>query len=182
MQMKSVFCYNINHAFRNLSEEKNDFHSDYNNELIDKKLKLDKVSYVDLLKQLDALYKTAQTDGDKGAKAAFLLGNFYYNIGPKGYYRDRIFGFGFWNIWAQGEDNEYGRYKSDKKFLEMADKKSFQDDELRAKIVFAMAKVNDENDNTPGYNYQRMRIWFKQTKAYKTFVSKCSYFSKFVND
>lgn len=183
MQMKSVFCYNINHAFRNLSEEKNDFHSDYNNELIDKKLKLDKVSYVDLLKQLDALYKTAQTGGDKGAKAAFLLGNFYYNIGPKGYYRDRIFGFGFWDVWwIHGEDNVYGRYKSDKKFLEMADQKNFQDDELKAKIVFAMAKVNDENHGKPGSNYQRLTSGYKRTKAYKTFVSKCSYFSKFVND
>lgn len=182
MQMKSAFCYNINHAFRYLPEEKNDFHSDYTSELVDKKLKLDKVSYVDLLKQLDALYKTAQTDGDKGAKAAFLLGNFYYNVGPKGYYRDRIFGFGFWDVWIQGEDNVYGRYKSDKKFLEMADQKNFQDDELKAKIVFAMAKVNDENHGKPGSNYQRLTSGYKRTKAYKTFVSKCSYFSKYVND
>lgn len=182
MPLKSVFCYNVDRTIWELPEENSDFHSDYTNELIDKKLKLDKVSYVDLLKQLDALYKTAQTDGDKGAKAAFLLGNFYYNIGPKGYYRDRIFGFGFWNIWARGEDNVYGRYKSDKKFLEMADKKSFQDDELRAKIVFAMAKVDGENHGKPGSNYQRLTSGYKRTKAYKTFVSKCSYFSKYVND
>ncbi len=178
MSMKSVFCYNVDHVYRSSSEEQNDFHSDYTNELIDKRMKLDKVSYVKLLKQLDALYKTAQTDGEKGAKAAFLLGNFYFNISPHGYYRDRIYGFGFWDTYAT---EEYS-FKTDRKFLEMADQKNFQDNELKAKIIFAMAKVDGENHGKPGDNYRRLTSWYKRTNAYKNFVSKCSYFSKFVND
>lgn len=178
LSLKSVFCYNVDHVYRSSSEEQNDFHSDYTNELIDKRMKLDKVSYVKLLKQLDALYKTAQTDGEKGAKAAFLLGNFYFNISPHGYYRDRIYGFGFWDTYAT---EEYS-FKTDRKFLEMADQKNFQDNELKAKIIFAMAKVDGENHGKPGDNYRRLTSWYKRTKAYKNFVSKCSYFSKFVND
>ena len=176
MPLKSVFCYNVDRTIWELPEENSDFHSDYTNELIDKKLKLDKVSYVDLLKQLNALYKTAQKDGEKGAKAAFLLGNFYFNVSPKGYYRDQLFQYGR----EEARDENYS-YRTDKDFLEMADQKNFQDDELKAKIVFAMAKVNNENHGKPGSNYQRLTSGYKRTKAYKTFVSKCSY-SKYVND
>ena len=177
MPLKSVFCYNVDRTIWELPEENSDFHSDYTNELIDKKLKLDKVSYVDLLKQLDALYKTAQKDGEKGAKAAFLLGNFYFNISPKGYYRYQLFQYGR----EEARDENYS-YRTDKDFLEMADQKNFQDDELKAKIVFAMAKVDGENHGKPGSNYQRLTSRYKRTKAYKTFVSKCSFFSDYVND
>ncbi len=177
MPLKSVFCYNVDRTIWELPEKNSDFHSDYTNELIDKKLKLDKVSYVDLLKQLDALYKTAQKDGEEGAKAAFLLGNFYFNISPKGYYRYQL----FQNGREEARDENYS-YRTDKDFLEMADQKNFKDDELKAKIVFAMAKVDGENHGKPGSNYQRLTSGYKRTKAYKEFVSKCSYFSKYVNN
>lgn len=178
LSMKKVFCYSVGRIIWELSEENSDFHSDYTNELIDKGLNLDKVSYVNLLKQLYALYKTAQTDGEKGAKAAFLLGNFYFNISPRGYYRSQIFKY----VPSDASDLENYTYNTDRNFFKMADCKNFTDNELKAKIVFALANVGSENHGKPGDNYRRLTSWYNQTKAYKEFVSKCSYFSKYVNN
>ena len=178
LSLKSVFCYNIDRNIWSSPEEENDFNSDYIKKMIDKKLNLSNISYADLLKQLDALYKTALQDNAEGAKAAFLLGNFYFNISPRGYYRSQIFKYNP----SDASDMENYTYNTDRHFFEMADGKAFTDDELKAKIIFSLAKVGNENHGKPGDNYRRLTSGYKRTKAYKTFVSKCSYFSKFVND
>ena len=183
LELKCVFCYNIGYIYQYKPEDQNDFHSDYISEFIDKKTNLENISYGDLMKILNNLYSAAQGNDKRGAKASFILGNFYFNVSPKGYYRDQIFGCDPDYLWDR-ENNDLNNYDfhTDRDYYLKASEKNFNDQELEAKIVFSLAKVGEEGIRKGGPHYDKLEETYKGTKAYKEFVSKCKCFKYYVND
>lgn len=99
------------------------------------------VEVADALMQLDKIGKKEK--GDESAKANYLIANFFYNVSRTGYYRqylrfDNNNGFSYWKY---GPDANVYKNTLDlsSAFLEKA-KKSAEDRELKAHIVYAQAK------------------------------------------
>lgn len=182
VKWKCAFCSNIRGFNYYDPEENNDFQNDYIKELLGN-VKLDSMpvkDYIGLLVKLDQLRKGKTS---ASAKAAFLLGNFYYNLREyEGYYRSRSC-YGFCSHDFAASANHF--YKIG---LEMN-----PDKELKARLIFALAKNTNEGDSFY-YSY----AWLKQksfdnsnyydklkelsnTDYYKTIVSKCKYFELYVN-
>lgn len=99
------------------------------------------VEVADALMQLDKIGKKEK--GDESAKANYLIANFFYNVSRTGYYRqylrfDNNNGFSYWKY---GPDaNVYkNTLELSSAYLEKA-KKSAEDRELKAHIVYAQAK------------------------------------------
>ena len=99
------------------------------------------VEVADALMQLDKIGKKEK--GDESAKANYLIANFFYNVSRTGYYRqylrfDNNDGFSYWKY---GPDaNVYkNTLELSSAYLEKA-KKSAEDRELKAHIVYAQAK------------------------------------------
>ncbi len=99
------------------------------------------VEVTDALMQLDKIGKKEK--GDESAKANYLIANFFYNVSRTGYYRqylrfDNNNGFSYWKY---GPDANVYKNTLDlsSAYLEKA-KKSAEDRELKAHIVYAQAK------------------------------------------
>ena len=170
---KCAFCYTVAHIIYDGSEEESTFYDDYIKEMMGN-TSFANIKFNDAIGQLNKLYTQAEGAGDKAAKANFLLGNFYYNFGPSGYYRYRL---------------EYsGEFESiATKFYAEALKKVSDDPELKAKILFALAKSTKEGNRFQGQHgeilpYFRSLNELKQTQFRQTAISKCAYFADFVND
>ena len=99
------------------------------------------VEVTDALMQLDKIGKKEK--GDESAKANYLIASFFYNVSRTGYYRqylrfDNNNGFSYWKY---GPDANVYKNTLDlsSAYLEKA-KKSAEDRELKAHIVYAQAK------------------------------------------
>jgi hypothetical protein len=99
------------------------------------------VEVADALMQLDKIGKKEK--GDESAKANYLIANFFYNVSRTGYYRqylrfDNNNGFSYWKY---GPDANVYKNTLDlsSAYLEKA-KKSAEDRELKAHIVYAQVK------------------------------------------
>lgn len=182
VKWKCAFCSNIRGFNYYDPEENNDFQNDYIKELLGN-VKLDSMpvkDYIGLLVKLDQLRKGKTS---ASAKAAFLLGNFYYNLREdEGYYRSRSC-YGFCSHDFAASANHF--YKIG---LEMN-----PDKELKARLIFALAKNKNEGDSF-FYVYDRYKqksfdndFYYSELKKlnntvyYKTLVSKCKYFDLYVN-
>ncbi|MBQ0028928.1 MAG: hypothetical protein KBT32_00650 [Bacteroidales bacterium] len=177
VKWKCAFCSNIRGFNYNDPEEKNDFQYDYIKELLGN-VKLDSMpvkDYIGLLMKLDQLRKRKNS---ASPKAAFLLGNFYYNLREdEGYYRwSGCLGFCSYDLASSA--NHF--YKSG---LDMN-----PDKELKARLLFALAKNNNEGDSFyNSYTRSEPIFYYKELKKsnntdyYKTIVSKCKYFELYVN-
>ncbi len=172
LNAKCAFCYTIGHIIYNGSEDESTFYNDYIQEIMGN-VSFENINFKDALSHLSKLLKQSEGSGDKAAKASFLLGNFYYNFGSKGYYR--------WRIAYSGE---YGTVAT--KYYSEALNKVSNDLELKAKILFALAKATEEGDRNK-YQHGEILPYFRslneltQTAFRQQALSKCLYFADYVN-
>ena len=171
-ELKSVLCYNIAYIYQDRYEDENDFHYDYIKEFTDRNF--GKISFSNLLEELNRLYEASQSNDIRGAKAAFLLGNFYFNTSRWGYYRTRLFGHNY--DCSSWENYDYSINDADEGYYELASEKKFKDPELMAKILFSNAKLDN------GDKFKDIEEKYKNTKIRKEFVSKCSWYRNYVNE
>jgi len=175
-QIKSVLCYNIAYIYQEKSEDENDFHYEYIKEFTDQNF--EKITFSDLLEELNRLYEASQSNDIRGAKAAFLLGNFYFNTSRWGYYRTQLFGHS--DDCRSWENYDYSINDADEGYYELASEKEFKDRELMAKILFSITKLDDNEENGDKFEYIEEK--YKNTKIRKEFVSKCSWYRNYVNE
>ncbi|MEE1175862.1 MAG: hypothetical protein U0K71_02505, partial [Paludibacteraceae bacterium] len=175
-QIKSVLCYNIAYIYQRKSEDENDFHYDYIKEFTDQNF--EKITFSNLIEELNRLYEASQSNDIRGAKAAFLLGNFYFNTSRWGYYRTQLFGHS--DDCRSWENDDYSINDADEGYYELASEKEFKDRELMAKILFSITKLDDNEENGDKFEYIEEK--YKNTKIRKEFVSKCSWYRNYVNE
>jgi len=150
----------------------------------------------DVAEALIQLQKIGDKKGDEAAKANYLIANFYYNVSVTGYYRHYL---------RFDNDNsfcyyKYGRYddKPYKNTLQLSSdyldkaKKTATDRELLAHIVFAQAKVAQqemEGEEHSAWDYTMVvpHTWFNELDKYKgtayqkEVFSNCVYYSDYHN-
>lgn len=150
------------------------------------------VEVADALMQLDKIGKKEK--GDESAKANYLIANFFYNVSRTGYYRqylrfDNNNGFSYWKY---GPDANVYKNTLDlsSAYLEKA-KKSAEDRELKAHIVYAQAKNAQQvmEDHVDTW-YQQMVIPHAQlnefdqyagTSYHQAVLSNCLYYRDYHN-
>jgi hypothetical protein len=159
------------------------------------------------------LWKKGQKNDELSAKAGYLIGNFIYNTTSTGYYR-HVLRFDATN--GNGEkfrvqertdvyDDIYFKYypmyydnpvRLSQQYLEKALNTS-KDDELKAQILFALSKCEQEmhNEKINGFCYDidgdniliKGRVFFKElskygkTRFYDEVVTNCKYFDYYVS-
>lgn len=175
-ELKSVLCYNIAYIYQSKYEDENDFHYDYIKEFTNRDF--GKISFSNLLEELNKLHEASQSNDIRGAKAAFLLGNFYFNTSRWGYYRTRLFGHS--DDCKSWENDDYSINDADEGYYKFANEKKFKDPELKAIILFSIAKLDDDESN--GDKFATIEEEYKHTKIRKEFVSKCSWYRNYVNE
>ena len=174
------------------------------------------MNFEELTDVLISLDKIARSKKKKAAKANYLLGNFFYNVSEGGYFRHML-RFGSENWYSSGRyglykkpDLEngiyfkyYGSYYEDpnpvaQQYLETAYKKA-SDNELKARIVFALSKCeqlayNIANENTHSWwyydkgkgilisdrRYFKELMQYRKTKFFDVVQSNCKYFDYYV--
>lgn len=188
VEWKCAFCSNIRGFNYYDKEEQNDFHYDYIKEILGT-LPAEKTPLLTYLEYIKELNKTVQQspNKNKAAKAAFLLGNFYFNLSDEGYYRGR-------SIFASSVYDAYSYYL---KGFSLA-----KDKELKARLTFALAKTTHQgiqhylgeyfhldygpyyhvDDVTSDIDYYELLSDMENTKYYKEVVSKCKYFELYLNN
>lgn len=188
VEWKCAFCNNIRGFNYYDKEEQNDFHYDYIKEILGT-LPAEKTPLLTYLEYIKELNKTVQQspNKNKAAKAAFLLGNFYFNLSDEGYYRGR-------SIFASSVYDAYSYYL---KGFSLA-----KDKELKARLTFALAKTTHQgiqhylgeyfhldygpyyhvDDVTSDIDYYELLSDMDNTKYYKEVVSKCKYFELYLNN
>ena len=190
---KCAFCSNIRGFNYYDEEEKNNFYYDYIKEMLGT-LPTERTPLLTYVEYIRDLNKTVQqsSDKDKAAKAAFLLGNFFFNLSDEGYYRDKKW------IFSSTVGNAYSYYL---KGLALA-----KDKELKAKLTFALAKTTHRgihfylesykkwmyhleyaysynvDDVSDGNDYYALLSKMNRTQYYKEVVSKCKYFELYLNN
>ncbi len=146
----------------------------------------------DALMQLDKIGKKEK--GDESAKANYLIANFFYNVSRTGYFRqylrfDDNNGFSYWKF---GPDA--GLYKNtlelSSAYLEKA-KKSADDRELKAHIVYAQAKNAQQiaEDHIDSWYYTMVVPdkefyefdQYKGTQYHSTVSTYCMYYKDYHN-
>lgn len=150
------------------------------------------VEVADALMQLDKIGKKEK--GDESAKANYLIANFFYNVSRTGYYRqylrfDNNNGFSYWKY---GPDANVYKNTLDlsSAYLEKA-KKSAEDRELKAHIVYAQAKNAQQvmEDHVDTWD-QQMVIPHAQlnefdqyagTTYHQAVLSNCVYYREYHN-
>ena len=168
-------------------------------------------NYYELTLKLVELHAEGQTDSELSVKANYLLGNFFYNTCNGGYFRE-ILRFELSNSYSWDKYNRApqkntiydGAYfkRVDcfynnthliaQKYLEKAYAKAKQttDDELKARIAFALSKCElREYEETDGSEvFITGRIYFKELSKYKNTAffeevkTNCNYFEYYVNN
>jgi len=200
-----VFGYNQIECFECPSERvmKNDFSAQF--PFIKKTM-----NKKELVEALIQLQKIGKQNNETGAKANYLLGNFFYNVSLTGYYR-HILRFDLTNgpnsakfSGRQKPKNIYnGIYFKDywqflnyydqpaiaNEFLETAYKQA-KDSELKARIAFALSKLNRDTSLRVGKykeeidfseEYFAELAKYKGTRFYDEVKTHCKYFEYYVN-
>ena len=145
----------------------------------------------DALMRLDEIGKNE--DSDHGAKADYLIANFFYNVSTTGYFRhylrfDNNNGFSYMKF---GADNPYvNTLELSDRYLKRAEAKA-TDLELRAHIAFAQAKNAQQTmeQGTSSWDYtivlpKEQYNEFDQyagTAYHKVVLSNCLYYRNFRN-
>ncbi len=136
---RRIFGHNIDVYYS--GDEKDIMRDDYIADFPFIRDNMTEVEVADALMQLDKIGKKEK--GDESAKANYLIANFFYNVSRTGYYRqylrfDNNNGFSYWKY---GPDANVYKNTLDlsSAYLEKA-KKSAEDRELKAHIVYAQAK------------------------------------------
>ena len=179
----------------------------------------DVMNYKTLTDKLIELQKIGESKNNKSAKANFLIGNFYYNTCNNGYFRQTLrfddnneFHYSKFRIYSKENiydgiylkdyDEKYYYQNTDviaQKYLEKAYSQA-SDNELKAKIVFALSKCeqqihNEKEASSRGYygfyNSSDIlisdRVYFKELMKYKDtdffneVKTKCEYFDYYVS-
>ncbi len=163
------------------------------------------------------LQKIAKEKSDLAAKANYLIGNFFYNVSTTGYFRHYL-RFGMNNRFhsemfcCYDEEETYDGYANNSDglffvyipasfhnttdvagiYLEAALRQA-TDDELKARILFALAKNELERSYKKEYSLEKIllpektRAYFntlaqyKETAFYRDAITKCLYFDAYVN-
>ena len=150
------------------------------------------MNFKELTNVLVSLEKTAQLKNKMAAKANYLLGNFFYNVSEGGYFR-HVLHFGTDNGYYSGRygyykkpdlENQiyfkyYGNYYEDSnpiawKYLEKAYQQT-SDNELKARIVFALSKCEQLDYNISSGN---MHYWWYYDKGNGILISDRKYFKE----
>ncbi len=187
---RRIFGHNIEVYYS--GDEKDIMRDDYIAEFPFIRDNMTEVEVTDALMQLDKIGKKEK--GDESAKANYLIANFFYNVSRTGYYRqylrfDNNNGFSYWKY---GPDATVYKNTLDlsSAYLEKA-KKSAEDRELKAHIVYAQAK------NAQQVMEDRVDTWYQQmviphaqlnefdqyagTSYHQTVLSNCVYYRDYHN-
>jgi len=169
----------------------------------------DSMNALDVAKALAALDKIANSDSSGAAKANYLIGNFYYNISPYGYYRSKG-DFYPENASLQIQFKKYlsfkyfsNEFESDFDIATDYFNRAYtlaKDDELKARIIFALSKIEqaefymDNGIHNSDYIYPQsdytlisgrknfaLLMNYKSTEFFKEVESNCKYFAYYVN-
>ncbi len=150
----------------------------------------------ELAEALVQLEKTGEQENETGAKANYLLGNFFYNISVTGYYR-HIFSFDINNSYNSEKFDYYEqRYSDSGELTGIANDYLIKagdqagNEELKARIAFAQSKCYRD-----GYlrfsEYNRVEISktyfaelakYKNTLFYEEVKTHCKYFGYYLNN
>ena len=202
-----IFGYNQIECFNCPSEQvmKNDFSAQFPfiKRMMNKK---------ELVETLIQLQESAKQDNENGAKANYLLGNFFYNVSLTGYYR-HILRFDLTNganwskfsSWEESPKDIYNGvyFKYYWRFIHYDNqtgiagdylKKAYEqtnDAELKARIAFALSKFNRDSYWTVGKYEERIDfsekyfaelVKYKDTRFYDEVKTHCKYFEYYVNN
>ncbi len=209
-----VFGYNSIECFSCDDNMKTDYLNEF--PYIGTKEVIGEKELVEILKKLK---NEAINGGEKGAKANYLLGNFFYNVTTTGYYRKYLrFGYSdskrnyFFNekeknhIYNNLITMEYiptyfeNRVDIANDYLEQA-YKSASDNELKARIAFALSKCEQEihyqnfSDSYQGWRPHYEDNWvmisnrkyfgelmkYRNTEFFDEVYTNCLYFEYYVN-
>lgn len=153
----------------------------------------DNMTEADVANALMQLQKIAEKGkGDISAKANYLIANFFYNVSQTGYFRQYL-RFDSNNAWCYSKYSfDVTEYKNTTKlsndYLNRAQKCAV-DDDLKAHIVFALAK-NAQQDLEREGNSEMMSVpqslfremdKYQKTNYYGDVVSTCAYFEAYHN-
>jgi hypothetical protein len=185
---KRIFGHNIQVWYS--GKERNIMRADYLDEFSFIHDNMNEAEVTDVLMRLQAIGE--EKDGDRAAKAYYLMANFFYNVSVTGYYRhylrfDNNNGFSY-SKFSLDDDTYLNTLYLSEQYLEKA-KKYAKDDELKAHIVFAQAKNAQQDLEREGNRYLKSvsdPLWneferYKQTDYYTTVYSNCVYYSDYRN-
>lgn len=185
---KRIFGHNIQVWYS--GEERTIMRTDYLDEFPFIHDNMNEAEVTDVLMQLQKIGENKE--GDRSAKAYYLMANFFYNVSVTGYYRhylrfDNNNAFSYDKFSIDGNTYLNTLYLSEQ-YLEKA-KKSAADPELKAHIVFAQAKNAQQDLEREGNWYLKSvsdPLWneferYKQTDYYTTVYSNCVYFDDYRN-
>jgi len=173
-----IFGYNQIECFRCPPEQvmKNDFSAQFSfiKKTMNKK---------ELVEALIQLQEIGEQDNEKGTKANYLLGNFFYNVSITGYYRHILF---------YGNQTDIAADYLEKSYEQANDK------ELKARIAFALSKCEqarwDIKSSSSGdwfrgddilisdRKYFAELAQYKGTRFYEEVKTHCKYFEYYVNN
>ncbi|MCD7971687.1 MAG: hypothetical protein LUG18_03325 [Candidatus Azobacteroides sp.] len=174
----------------------------------------DKMTFIELVETLIRLEETGNSKKAIAPEANYLLGNFFYNITRMGYYR-HLTRFGSWNYYRSKYDvaekpdlydniyfKYYPSYYPNHPFLseKYLSKGLLQakNNELKARIVFALSKWELENYNDEGNIYSpwyisadnilisnrkyfKELLKYKSTEYFRKVESSCKYFTYYTS-
>ncbi len=172
------------------------------------------MDYLQLTEALIKLQKAGKKKNQRAAKANYLLGNFYYNTTRTGHYRELLrfdsdnsftsYKYSnmeepdiFKRIYFKNYNYYYKNVVSESfRYLEKAYTQA-KDDELKARIIFALSKCEQEeyyDNNIKGYTYSPLKdpyiserkyfnelMKYKDTHYFYDVENTCRYFEYFVN-
>lgn len=154
------------------------------------------MSELDVAEALLQLQKIAnKSKGDEAAKANYLIANFFYNVSTTGYYRhylrfDNNNGFCYDKFSFDAEQRYKNTLALSKSYLDKA-KNTASDRELKAHLVFADAKIAQQNmESSASYWTYTMIVadsqfdefgQYKDTQYHQTVWSNCLYYRVYHN-
>ncbi|MDR2917073.1 MAG: hypothetical protein LBV74_19955 [Tannerella sp.] len=183
----------------------------------------ERLSYKDVTDILVELDLTAKMNGEKAAKACYLIGNFYYNVSSTGYFRQYLrfddnngYSYNKYHQFSEKESEHVYKYYENKEenlfiisydlfthfrnttdiaesYLQKALRKT-KDDELKAHILFSLAKIDQESQagSSSYYYFNDNTIYSKtyfdelkklsKTHLYKEINQYCKYFNYYINN
>ena len=207
-----IFGYNIREWYSGV--EKDVMRSDY---LADFLFIKERMSEKDVTDALLKLRKAGEKNDNEAAKANFLIGNFFYNVTTTGYFRHYL-RFDTDNSYFSEKYSDYNEEKAGNSYMDNPEQtfyviygdayyrnttdlagqylqkalRQVKDDELKAQILFALAKNELERsykkqDYFAGVkdlpvetvNYFNQLVQYKETAFYKDACTYCKYFDDY---
>ena len=177
------------------------------------------MSEKDVTDALLKLRKAGEKNDNEAAKANFLIGNFFYNVTTTGYFRHYL-RFDTDNSYFSEKYSDYNEEKAGNSYMDNPEQtfyviygdayyrnttdlagqylqkalRQVKDDELKAQILFALAKNELERsykkqDYFAGVkdlpvetvNYFNQLVQYKETAFYKDACTYCKYFDDYVS-